>query len=688
MTIKKANQYLREGKTKEALKEYQKIETSNPLYDQAQFNIALIEQNLDSIILKKGRQTTIGKVVSTSSNLLSSNSKPLVSVVMPVFNVAPYLDASIISVLNQTYKNIELIIVNDASTDNGLNIIKMFEQQDSRIRVIDLEFNTLGGAGIPSNIGVDNAKGEYVAYADSDDILDKYAVENMLQAALTNKADIVIADFCNFNDETRIIDIAYDKKYWKDLPVNTVFNPKEYSKVFRLSPVPWRKLYKRSFLENNNIRFPEGDYFYEDNPLHWFVLAEASKVILVDKVVAYHRMGREGQTMAAGAYKLSALLMHINTIKNHFEKERNIPLVYRKELLDFIDRTNWVVDRQTNEKQKNLLKKRYYQVANDTSFIDKTQMNVILEDKIAFTKRCEDYNGSYPDIDIAIVIPVFNCADLLPMLMEKIMNIGIKAEVFLIDDGSSDGSTEICKEYERLNSNVFCFTQSNKGAGAARNSVIPLITAKYTYFMDADDDINAKALSDAVSFAEKRKYDLVMFKYKISFFEKKEFLDLWDVDREIWSKLLLASSNNDRKVLACQLVNYPWNRIISTKLLHDENIFFGKTIVHNDVPYHWHSIATAKNIGVFNNYVCIHRKFDNREQLTNISDKRRLMVLEAYRHTNEVLRKSASYPLIFNYWKGFTIDLLKWASGRVPKEYWGYYNEKRKEIIYSLGEKT
>ncbi len=160
MTFKKANQYLREGKTKEALKEYQKIETTNPLYDQAQFNIALIEQDLDSVISKKGRQLTLDRGVGTSSNLLSSNSKPLVSVVMPVFNVAPYLDASIMSVLNQTYDNIELIIVDDASTDNGMNIIKMYEKQDSRIKVISLEFNTLGGAGIPSNIGVDNAKGE------------------------------------------------------------------------------------------------------------------------------------------------------------------------------------------------------------------------------------------------------------------------------------------------------------------------------------------------------------------------------------------------------------------------------------------------------------------------------------------------------------------------------------------------
>ena len=474
MTIKKANQYLREGKTKEALKEYQKIETSNPLYDQAQFNIALIEQNLDSIILKKGRQTTIGKVVSTSSNLLSSNSKPLVSVVMPVFNVAPYLDASIISVLNQTYKNIELIIVNDASTDNGLNIIKMFEQQDSRIRVIDLEFNTLGGAGIPSNIGVDNAKGEYVAYADSDDILDKYAVENMLQAALTNKADIVIADFCNFNDETRIIDIAYDKKYWKDLPVNTVFNPKEYSKVFRLSPVPWRKLYKRSFLENNNIRFPEGDYFYEDNPLHWFVLAEASKVILVDKVVAYHRMGREGQTMAAGAYKLSALLMHINTIRRKVEDNKNPNIL--NEFLSYLVDTSWIINRQKDSLLKSILAKRFYQELSRSDF---THLNSYKNS----LNKIESFTNSYPSLDLTIIIYNDDNLDLENIIRRIRLLTDISYNIYIVN--KKDQAIDEIESYNILGVDVLVFNIVSNSA-QVRNALLPICVGKYTLFLSSN----------------------------------------------------------------------------------------------------------------------------------------------------------------------------------------------------------
>ena len=242
MSIKKANELLKAGKLKEALVEYKKIDKQDPMYPQAQFYINYIEKKFDN-------------PTQSSDTNATSTLQPLVSVVMPVFNVAAYLDASILSVLTQTYKNLEVIIVNDASTDNGIQIIRMFEKLDKRIKIIDLEFNTLGGAGIPSNIGVDAASGEYIAYADSDDILDKYAIEKMVNLAIKEDVDAVIADFSNFSEDTREVKVAYDKKNWDGLPLERSFSPADYPSVFRLSPVPWRKLYKKSFLDKHNIRF-------------------------------------------------------------------------------------------------------------------------------------------------------------------------------------------------------------------------------------------------------------------------------------------------------------------------------------------------------------------------------------------------------------------------------------------------
>lgn len=675
MSLQVANRLFREGQLQEALREYQKITADSFFYQQAQFNIDLIHSKL-----KRSSDVSIGLSEPIS------HTQPLVSVVMPVFNVAPYLDASIMSVLNQSYENIELIIVNDASTDNGINIIKMYQSWDSRIKVVDLEFNTMGGAGIPSNIGVNHAKGQYLAYADSDDILDKYAIGKMVDAALKHQAEIVVADFSNFNNESRIIDRSYDKKNWSGIPINKSFSPMEQPNIFKLSPVPWRKLYKLSFLNENNIRFPEGDYFYEDNPLHWFVLTKTSKVVLIDYVVAYHRMEREGQTMGATNFKLAAQFCHLGSIKNYLIKYKDAPSIYWKELVDFAYRGGWVVDKQDIPEFQAIIKKRYAQTALSIEQASKISQHDILKMRPNFYNRCDDYNKAYEDLDLSIVVPVYNCVDLLPQLLETLLRVNLKKDIFLIDDGSDDGSKELCEEYAKRYQNVYSIAQANKGAGVARNLVIPLLTGKYAYFVDADDFIDSKALEESVKFAQNNQHDLVLFKYQIEFHEKESTRDMWNADKDLWKQLMIAKNNSEKKVLASQLINYPWNRIVSTALLHDENIFFGKTIVHNDVPYHWHTVISAKSIGIFDKAVYTHRKFEERQQITNISDYRRLMVLEAYRHTHELLKRYEDYGLIFVHWQKFIRDLLTWARDRVPEDKLEFYKQRHKKIVDELKE--
>lgn len=537
MSIKKGNDYLRNSNKKQAIAEYKKLDNKHALYNQAQFNILLIENNLKDFT----RISTVNEIID----------EPLVSIIMPVFNVAPYLDASILSVLNQTYKNIEVIIVNDASTDNGLNIINMFANQDKRIKVIDLEFNTLGGAGIPSNIGVDAAKGKYIAYADSDDILTNDAIEKMVTLAEKTSSEIVIADFSNFNDETRKVDVSYDKDRWHNIPLEKSFSPKDYPFIFQLSPVPWRKLYKKDYINKYNIYFPEGDYFFEDNPLHWFSLIDTSKISVIDYVVAYHRMGREGQTMSSGAYKLSAMFNHINSIRQKIMKKDN---VFIKEFIDFAMKSRWIIERQSNKNLKQIFRKRFYQ---ELTKLNSSQLKIMKpQDQL----RLKEFRDAYRPLDLTIVILSENETLLEETLKSLTFTNYLDFNVYVIRQKDEDvievTSDSMSYPYDIIYFNIY------NGNARIRNSLIPLCSGKYTMFIDAGTLLNDN-LTTIINYAKVNSCDF-----------------LYDTD------MLINSFTVNSNV------------IIRTNYMRDKNIFFGSS-GFSDFSFLWTSFLNTINKNQF-----------------------------------------------------------------------------------------
>lgn len=606
---------------------------------------------------------------------------PAVSVVMPVYNVEPFLEEAIASVLGQDWTDLELIIVDDASTDGGRRIIQRYWQQDARVRVFVLDHNTLGGAGVPSNIGIRNARGKYVAFADSDDHVTRSGLATLVELAEFHNAELVIGDFRTFAETRREGAEAYDHAVWSEFPLNRSISAFTHPALFRLSPVPWRKLYRRDFLEANAILYPEGDYFYEDNPLHWFVLSRAHRVVATKKVISFHRQEREGQTMSAQAYKLGSFVTHANTILNYLDQStderRNVLFAA---FFEYLDRTQWTVKNQTQPAAAALLRRGIGDI-----FQHAVASAPAVPVPALLRPRLVTYRSAYPDLDLSVVVPVYNSGDLLRQTLDSVLELtGIRFNVLLVDDGSTDDSAEIMQEYERRHPNVHVFAQGNRGAGRARNSVIPLCTGRYTYFLDADDLVDARALAAAVAAADAQSADLLFVKYRIEFTDENRSQGMFGSDREIWSDLASAASSADRQRFLARVINYPWNRIIRTSLLHDANIFFGSTVVHNDVLFHWHSVVSATNIGYLDAEVCVHRKFATRAQVTNIDDERRMGVLEALRATHQRIADLPAYSNVSSEWISFALHLMDWAKGRVPESLHPLYEQRRAELVDSF----
>ena len=177
----------------------------------------------------------------------------LVSVIIPVYNVADYLPACIESVKAQTYKEIQIILVDDGSNDGSGELCDKAATEDERITVIHREN---GGLSAARNTGIAAAKGEFICFLDSDDLLDADFVERLYVIAKEKSADVVACGFVRFGDDS---DIAKNNDSEKQEKVTEYSNKQAVREVIKernVKSVAWNKLYKSSLFKE--LKFPEG----------------------------------------------------------------------------------------------------------------------------------------------------------------------------------------------------------------------------------------------------------------------------------------------------------------------------------------------------------------------------------------------------------------------------------------------
>ena len=219
-----------------------------------------------------------------------------VSVIIPVYNVEPYLKECLNSIVNQTLKDIEIICVNDGSTDDSLNIIKRYQNIDSRIKLINQKNS---GLSMSRNNGVKVATGDYILFVDSDDWIDLNTAKELYEVAHKDDLDLLIFQVINYDEEQdKLFETNYYRNLWFPYSFDDViFSNEDVSNhIFSLACTAVSKLYKRSLINDFNICFTPGLYF-EDNPFHCEVLLASKRIRLVRKYY-YYRRRREGSITA------------------------------------------------------------------------------------------------------------------------------------------------------------------------------------------------------------------------------------------------------------------------------------------------------------------------------------------------------------------------------------------------------
>ncbi|MGL6107353.1 bifunctional glycosyltransferase/CDP-glycerol:glycerophosphate glycerophosphotransferase [Romboutsia sp.] len=202
---------------------------------------------------------------------------PKISIIIPVYNVEEYISYTLDSVLNQTLKEIEIILIDDGSTDNSKTIIEEYSKKYNNIKII---YQQNSGPSKARNRGIELAKGEFITFADSDDILPPKSLEVRYNTAIETNSDIVIGGTYKFNSKKKWM---LEQHFLGDGEKNVRQNG---SVLWTVSP--WNKIYKSELIKQ--IRFPENLKYAEDQPFVLEAYLKADKMYSINEVVYYYRM--------------------------------------------------------------------------------------------------------------------------------------------------------------------------------------------------------------------------------------------------------------------------------------------------------------------------------------------------------------------------------------------------------------
>ena len=216
------------------------------------------------------------------------------SIIIPIYNVGDYISECLDSILTQSFKDYEVICVNDGSTDNSLEVLNDYKKRDERIVILD---KANEGSGIARNCGLGIARGEYVFFVDSDDMLVSGALKLIVDAADAKQTDILIfGAYSYYNGKKKLGGYSADKLPKKYL--NKIFCSKDVvNRIFKFPSTAWTKLYRRDFLIKNNIKFQD-IRAGQDQLLFFHSMIKAKRIALLPKNLYCYRKNRQGAVTA------------------------------------------------------------------------------------------------------------------------------------------------------------------------------------------------------------------------------------------------------------------------------------------------------------------------------------------------------------------------------------------------------
>lgn len=427
------------------------------------------------------------ELVSDGVKRFKPNDKDsLISIVIPIYNAEKYLEECLNSIKSQTYKNFEVIMVNDGSKDDSETICMNFLRSDSRFRYLKKEN---GGVSSARNVGLDNVEGDYVTFIDADDWVDENYLELLITTVKKNHSDIVVSSYKQFNN----IDVFYLRSYTIQEKYLLNFEKMDRDDFLTIFPKLMSinvcfnnavaKLFRKELV--NNLRFDTSIKYGEDLDFYFRLYLNVDSISYVDEPTYVYRMHGDSTTS--------------NFNQEHAEQELSI----FKKMYEKIQEIGLPSIHYFN-KLKKLLELR----------MDFLENKVLLNEYLEFLKNIEG-TVTYPNTLISVVIPIYNVSSYLRLCLESIKNQTYPHfEVLLVNDGSRDDSKDICKEFINKDKRFRYFEQENLGNSVARNTGILNSNGEFITFIEGDDFVDPNYLEELYHAALKNDSEIVIGSYK------------------------------------------------------------------------------------------------------------------------------------------------------------------------------
>ena len=520
------------------------------------------------------------------SKIADYESKALISIIVPIYNVEEYLRECLDSIQKQTYQKFECIMVNDGSTDNSKQIAEEY-LVDSRFKLINQSNQGLSSA---RNTAIKHlsANSSFVSFVDSDDYIHFTFLEKMT-AQIEEGVDIIEGLFEHYHDGNIYY---FPQSEPHKVALETTVEKLKCLALEKIRNSSCGKLIRREMLHGSF--FPEG-WIFEDLAVVPEFVTSSNKWVKIQETVYTYRI-RENSIITS----------------SFSEKDLDIFKIFEKFDCFFKDESRnikiWV------EKLK-LLHINYRSKKVPTQYIERYQ-----KEKEKILSQIEEYEKGEL---ISIIVPIYNVENYLRHCLESIQNQTYQNfECLLINDGSSDNSAEICREYVEKDSRFRYFEKENGGVSSARNLGIERSKGQYITFIDSDDWVDSDYLELLYMKINEYNADLAVLTYKqYSMNDGCFYLHVWEQDyyeRYYTGNELLNSLPNLENYDST--FNVSWGKLFKRNFLETAT-FNEQRIMGEDLEFNFKIFLQIKSCIYLNKALYNFRQHHLSTRARKISDK-------------------------------------------------------------------